>query len=300
MQLHLYTDIYDYLCKYVKGQEDAKKHLALLGYLYSMRCMAIEGGVLKSSLPLLNTMLIGPTGVGKSLLACTLAQYFKLPFIRIDCASLCQVGWDGATLKDWMKIFSNKLWDENAEAGIIFLDEIDKLGSVKTSTTGRVPSMEIQSNLLDLLEGRYDCPGRSKHINNCLIICAGAFTQSTEFAKKRKFNIGFKTINEHKQFDWKQVMYEGGLVKELVGRITNAVEVKELTRKEIREVILESESSIFKQYKNLLPEISLEIKELDELVEQVYNSAYGLRELDAAVFKLIKQKILKHKLNVVK
>jgi ATP-dependent Clp protease ATP-binding subunit ClpX len=286
-----YPDIFDYLDKFVSGQEDAKDTLAILGALYCKRCTAIQSGVSPLYLPRLNLFITGPTGTGKTLLATTLSKCLRIPFIRIDCSSLSQSGWQGVAIEDQLSSFSQALGEDGF--GVIMLDEMDKLGCKITSTSGGIPSEGIQYNLLDLLDGRYEHPRVAKAINNCLILCAGAFSGAEEHATTIQRSIGFEenalTINVPA---WKDIMVAAGIVPELVGRLLDVIKLNKLTEDDIRNILLNKRNAIRGKYEKLLPGLTFSDEDVDSIVKEAYNSQYGVRQLDTAVFNLVSQKLL--------
>ena len=282
-------EILQYLDKHVSGQALAKEKLATLGYLYTVRSQAISCGIRPTSLPRLNMFLTGPTGTGKTLLLQNMAECLGVPFVRVDCASLCQVGWEGQGIEDCLGRFSSKLGMDGF--GVIMLDEFDKLGNTVTSSAGHTPNLGIQYNLLDLLDGKYSHPKVTSNINNCLILCAGAFSAATKEAKKTKRSIGFSATEEVEPLIWKKLMTDSGIVQELAGRLLDVAELFPLSKSEIREVVLSIENSTLSKYKNLMLNIDFTGEDIDKLVEETYNSEYGMRELDTKIFNLIRDKV---------
>jgi ATP-dependent Clp protease ATP-binding subunit ClpX len=289
----LYDEIYNYLDQYVIGQSEAKDKLAILGYLYAYRCQSVEAGVRSQSLPKLNMFLTGPTGTGKTLLLRTLADCLDVPFIRIDCTSVSQAGWEGVSIDDQLMRFT-KISNKDG-FGVIMLDEFDKLGNLVTSSSGSTPNLGVQYNLLDLLDGVYSHPNVHETINNSLILCAGAFSEATKQAKKSNKSIGFRAYDQQEKIDWKEVMVKGGIVPELTGRLLDIIELSPLKKNEIKKVILNPKGGTYTQYKNLLMDINFTQKDVDKLARSTYNSEYGLRELDTSIFNMVKDKLLKDK-----
>jgi ATP-dependent Clp protease ATP-binding subunit ClpX len=286
-----YPDIYKYLDKYVSGQEDAKDTLAILGALYCKRCEAVSEGVSSSFLPRLNLFITGPTGTGKTLLATTLSKCLMIPFIRIDCSSLSQTGWEGVSIEQQLARFSRILGDDGF--GVIMLDEMDKLGNRVSSSSGNIPNMGIQYNLLDLLDGKYAHPDVNDSINNCLILCAGAFSGAEKEASRETRSIGFEKDSITQTIpEWKDIMVSAGLVQELVGRMIDVVKLNPLTEEDIRSILLNKRNAIRSKYEKLLPGLEFSPEDIDNLVKQAYNSAYGVRELETAVFNLVSNKLL--------
>ena len=283
--------VYEYLDRFVGGQERAKQKLAVLASLYRAKCQCLENNILSHSLPRLNTLIAGPTGTGKTLLISMLAEYLEIPWIRIDCASLAQVGWKGESIEEILHPWAQYKLDSTG-FGIILLDEFDKLGNQEADTSGRVPALGTQYNLLDLLDGRYRPRDRyAARLNNCLILCAGSFAEVVSRIKFQSGNIGFLQDLTKKSVDWKETLIKGGICRELVSRLVDVIETQELTRDEIRGIINNTERNSLQLYKNLCISLDFVSKDIEDLVDKVYKSSSGLRELDTAVFNLIVQKL---------
>jgi len=288
---HIYTEIHDHLDDYVAGQAEAKQKLSALGYLYANRCKNIIEGMDPDTLPRLNMFITGPTGTGKTLLMSTLADCLQIPFTRIDCASLTQVGWEGVGLDEVLSEFTNEIGEDGF--GIIVLDEFDKLGNLVTSSTGQSPNLGTQYNLLDLLDGKYSHPKVHKGINNCLIVCAGAFTVASKEASTPKRTIGFGELDVSKPINWKEVMVKGGIVTELAGRLVDVAVLKKLKKTEIRNIINNPLTGTYTYYKNLGIGLDFNKTQISKLVDKTFNSEYGLRELDTAIFNMVRDKLIK-------
>lgn len=244
----------------------------------------------KVVLPTLNVFLTGPTGSGKTFLVSILAESLDYPFIRIDCSSITQVGYVGIGLDELLINYTKEL-DRN-KGGVILLDEFDKLGHEEHSTHGNT-NLSLQFQLLDLVDGLYSHPKVSKYVNNCLILVSGAFSEASKQAKKGKTNIGFMEQPTNKDpINWKKVMVSGGLLPELTGRILDVIETRSLTKEEIREVLLTKKNSALAQFKALMPTVEITQKDIDDLIEQSYNSEFGLRELTTSVYNLFNKKLL--------
>jgi ATP-dependent Clp protease ATP-binding subunit ClpX len=293
MRYQLYTEIFSYLDSYVSGQRTAKDKLATLGYLYGNRCHALYSGVRLESLPRLNMFLTGPTGTGKTLLVETMSKCMDIPFIRIDCSSLSQVGWEGVSIDNQLIRFSSILGEEGF--GVIMLDEFDKLGYQCKSSSGSVPSLGIQYNLLDLIDGKYAHPKVLPSINNCLILCSGAFSSVREKHNedKQKQAMGFIADETQKRvIKYRDIMIEGGIIPELVGRMVDVIETEPLNEDQIREVILNKKGTAYKKYQNLMLGMEFTDEDVDTLVKETVGSEYGLRGLDASVFNIVHKKLM--------
>ena len=293
--------IYKYLDKHVSGQQQAKEKLALMGELYVHKAKALGAGVQLDHLPKLNLFLTGPTGTGKTYLAHTLADYFQIPFLRVDCTQITARGWEGASFEDAIEPFVTKL-AMTGGIGILLLDEFDKLGGHGGDSKAKFHSDNAQFNFLDVLDGIYSpptgragSPGLSAYgslINNCLVLLGGAFSEVTNAELNPAKSIGFSADHDSKKdiaddINWKELLRKAGITQEIVGRIMDVAVLRPLDKDQIREIINSKENNIKQKYERMMPHVRLTPEDIDTVVDAVYDSKYGLRELDTIVFNVI-------------
>jgi ATP-dependent Clp protease ATP-binding subunit ClpX len=312
-------EIYNFLEEHVIGQDEAKKVLsvAIANHFKRISHPPTDLEIQKG-----NVLLMGPTGSGKTLLAKTAAKFLKVPFVIADATSLTEAGYVGDDVESMIGMLLQAAGNDiaQAEKGIVFIDEIDKIArkGESTSITRDVSGEGVQQALLKLIEGtkcRIPAAGGRKHpdgnmnvvdTKNILFIAGGAFVGLNEVVRTRLkgttigFNAEVKNVlsEDFLPKSSPDDLTKFGMIPEFVGRFATMISVKDLDKEQLIEVMTKIKNNLIAQYQYLFSLDNVKLTFDDKAIEQMADNCLKLKTGARGIQSELERALMPHMFHI--
>lgn len=288
-------DLYNKLNKYVIGQDNAIKNISAAVYEHIIKCEINKKTNNKDKLDKTNTLIIGPTGTGKTFICNTLSKILDIPIYVADASQMTETGYVGLN-PDSIFVGLERKCRQNMKGSkfplsIIYIDEIDKI-AFRNDAKNEVGNKSVQEEFLKIFEStRYFCDGgrfsppREYEISNVMFILGGAFSGLEKIIEKRVNTNKEKKIGFFKEeFSLQdnsnilqqaatEDLIEYGFMPEFIGRLPNKVILNSLTKQDLINILTLSQNNVISQYKQIFSEAGIKLDVLDETIEYVAEKA---------------------------
>ena len=272
------------LDRYVVGQEEAKKIISV-AVCNHMKRIEANNDLLEKT----NILILGPTGCGKTFLMSTIAKFLNVPMVIVDATNFTQVGYVGEDVSNILKkLYMASNGDlEKCKKGIVYVDEIDKV-MAKTSSHGDrdAAGTGVQQNFLKLMEGgtqTIKLPTRDGGMQeieidtkDILFVFGGAFV-GIDAKKEKPVSIGFGTSNAEPESIDKPITQDDivkyGFIPEFVGRVPIVVKMNELSRDNLKDILIGTDKSILKQYQHMFMMDKIKASFDDSLINEIIDNS---------------------------
>ncbi len=290
------NEIYEKLNKYIIGQDSAIKNISAAVYEHIIKCKLNKNNGSKDKLDKTNTLIIGPTGTGKTFICNTLSKILDIPIYVADASQMTESGYIGLSPNSIFvgleKLCEGKIKNNKFPISIIYIDEIDKIALNKNGNH-ELGNKGIQEEFLKMFEsdkyfydgGKYSSP-REYDISNIMFILGGAFSGLKNIIEqrintKKEKKIGFfkddfteNNINTNiLQQTTTEDLIEYGFMHEFIGRLSNKVILNPLSKQDLINILTLSQNNVISQYKQIFKEAGIKLDVLDETIEYVAEKA---------------------------
>lgn len=307
-------EIKAYLDQYIVGQEQAKRDISILGYNHFMRWYRTQITPTNESLatpPKLSGLITGPSGSGKTFMCTKLAEYLDIPILTIDATALSVPGYKGVSIYDmftkYIEEYRGTPKFDYISRGILYIDEIDKLGgTLETSNAGNWME-RLQQSLLTIMDGtkiKIKTSSWSEfdiNTETMLIITSGSFAAINRArAKDSSYGIGFTTNHADKDVALhspvtRDELEKHGMISEFIGRLNIISYTNKLSIDELKDIVHNCCDSFTDQFESLFlmsgTSLGLTDEDIDNIVYKAYDSPYGARYLKSMLFDYIHHRL---------